>query len=113
MSSGKISVSTVSAVIVDERMQLSMDDICKACQSDQITIIKLVEEGVLQVQGRSSQNWQFSGNMLPRALRAVRLKRDLELNTAGVAFALDLLAEIESLRKRLQRYDREEVFEDE
>jgi chaperone modulatory protein CbpM len=32
----------------------------------------------------------------------MRLQRDLEMNLAGVALALDLLDEIESLRMRLR-----------
>ena len=49
--------------------------------------------------------WRFSGTTLPQVARALRLQRDLELNPAGVAFALDLLSEIEDLRKRLKIMD--------
>ena len=38
-----------------------------------------------------------------RARVAVRLTRDLELNTPGVALALDLLDEIHELRSQLAR----------
>jgi chaperone modulatory protein CbpM len=39
---------------------------------------------------------------LRRARIAVRLERDLELNLAGVALALDLLEELEQLRQQLK-----------
>jgi chaperone modulatory protein CbpM len=38
---------------------------------------------------------------LRRARLAVRLERDLEVNLAGVALALDLLEEIDRLRRAL------------
>ena len=44
--------------------------------------------------------WRFSGSALRRAATAQRLTRDLGLNAAGVALALDLLEEIETLRIR-------------
>ena len=46
---------------------------------------------------------RFRGASLPRARVAVRLTRDLEVNTAGVALALDLLDEIAELRSQLAR----------
>jgi hypothetical protein len=38
--------------------------------------------------------------------RAVRLRRDLGLNYAGAALALELLARIDDLQDRLRRYER-------
>ena len=35
-----------------------------------------------------------------------RLQRELEVNLAGVALALDLMEEIQQLRRRLQRLER-------
>ncbi|WP_374728710.1 chaperone modulator CbpM [Caballeronia fortuita] len=39
-----------------------------------------------------------------RAITAQRLAKDLEVNAPGVAIALDLLGQIDALRKRLSRY---------
>jgi chaperone modulatory protein CbpM len=36
---------------------------------------------------------------------ALRLKRDLGVNIAGAALAIDLLEELEELRARLQRFE--------
>ena len=46
--------------------------------------------------------WHFRGDTLPRARRALRLQRDLEINLAGVALAMDLMDEIDRLRRELQ-----------
>ena len=46
--------------------------------------------------------WHFTGDALRRARLAVRLERDLELNLAGVALAVELIEEIEQLRRQLR-----------
>ena len=43
--------------------------------------------------------WRFSGAQLRRARIALRLERDLGVNAAGVALALELLEELEQLRR--------------
>jgi chaperone modulatory protein CbpM len=47
--------------------------------------------------------WQFAGENLRRARLALRLQRDLEINLAGVALALELLEEIHQLRRAMRR----------
>jgi chaperone modulatory protein CbpM len=67
-----------------------------------------VEEGILEPAGHNPAQWRFSGTSLQKAHIAMRLQRDLEINLAGVALALDLMDEIESLQAvvcRLQSQD--------
>jgi chaperone modulatory protein CbpM len=71
------------------------------CNVEERHIVEFVEEGVLNVVEVSSE-WQFTGDALRRARLAVRLERDLELNLAGVALALDLLEELQELRRELK-----------
>ena len=59
--------------------------------------------GVLHPSAEPGQPMRFRGASLRRARVAVRLTRDLEVNTAGIALALDLLDEIAELRTRLTR----------
>lgn len=103
MNSEQIKVTEVSSVIVDERLEITLEEICIACQVDQTVIITLVDEGIVEPRARHERPWRFKGDALPQVARALRLQRDLDLNTAGVAFALDLLDEIESLKARLVR----------
>ena len=49
-----------------------------------------------------STEW-FTGNQVRRASIALRLQRDLGVNLAGVALALDLLDELNGLRVRVSR----------
>jgi len=93
----------VRAVIVEEEVRYTLEDLCRACRVDTTQLVALVDEGVLEPAGRGPADWQFAGPSLPRARVALRLVRDLELDTTGVALVMDLLDEIESLRSQLRR----------
>ena len=104
MNSKRVKV-TIKGVILDEQSDMTLDDLCRACQAERKAIVALIDEGVIEPRARKESPWSFSGAALPRLFRALRLQRDLELNPAGVAFAMDLLNEIESLRNRLRIMD--------
>jgi chaperone modulatory protein CbpM len=90
----------MSGTIFDQTAILSIKDLSRMCQVEERHIVEFVEEGVLNVVEMSSE-WHFTGDALRRARLAVRLERDLELNLAGVALALDLIEELQQLRREL------------
>jgi chaperone modulatory protein CbpM len=91
----------ITGIIFDQSAILSIKDLSRMCQVDERHIVEFVEEGVLNVVEVSSE-WHFTGDALRRARLAVRLERDLELNLAGVALALDLIEELQRLRRELE-----------
>jgi chaperone modulatory protein CbpM len=91
----------MTGIIFDQSTILSIKDLSRMCQVDERHIMEFVEEGVLNVVEVSSK-WHFTGDALRRARLAVRLERDLELNLAGVALALDLIEELQRLRRELE-----------
>jgi len=95
----------LSGILLDEQTELSLDDLCQACSSSTKWVIELVEEGALEPVGHEPSQWRFTGTSLQRAHTAMRLQRDLGLNLAGIALALDLLDEIETMRVRLRRLE--------
>src|SRR5512135_1665441 len=90
----------LQCLLIDEEETLTVGELCSACAVHVEWVISLVEEGVLEPAGRGLSNWRFSGANLRRARMAASLQRDLGINLAGVALALDLLDEIDMLRKR-------------
>lgn len=96
---------TLTGIVLDERVVLSLNDLSQACSGSTEWIVELVAEGVLQPIGHEQATWRFSGTSLPRAHAAMRLQHDLEINLAGVALALDLMDQIDALRERLCRLD--------
>jgi len=89
----------LSCEIVDERCELRLADLCRMFAVDERHIRELVEEGVLSVIEIDAAEWRFGGASLRRARIALRLQRDLGINLPGVALALDLLEELEQLRR--------------
>ncbi len=85
----------------DEHAALTLSELCRACSVPVEDVIELVFEGALEPEGERVSEWRFSVAYLRRAKVAVRLQRDLHINVAGVALALDLLEEIEDLRRKL------------
>lgn len=96
---------TLNGILIDEQTELSLNDLCKACSSSAEWIIALVEEGALEPIGYQQIQWRFSGNCLQRARTAMRLQRDLGINLAGIALALDLLEKIEALESHLCQFE--------
>ena len=84
---------------------LSLQDLCRFCQSDEAWVIELVEHGVLEPVGSTSGNWRFVGTSIVRAKKARRLNRDLGVNTAGIALVLDLLEERDAVLRRLAQHE--------
>jgi chaperone modulatory protein CbpM len=92
-------------VIVEDGVQFTLVELSVACHANTAQVIALIEEGVITPSGDAVERWRFDGVILPRARTAVRLMRDLQLNAAGAAVALDLLNEIERLRARLRQFE--------
>jgi chaperone modulatory protein CbpM len=89
--------------IVEEDVELSLLELCRACSAREEVVRVWVVEGVLTPIGEAPDEWRFRGPSLRRARLAVTLTRELEINAPGVALALDLMDEIEALKARLRR----------
>jgi len=92
----------VSAIILEEQSDLTLTELGRACAVHVDFIVELVAEGILTPFGREPHRWRFSGLHMRRARVALRLQRDLGVNFAGAALALQLLDELETLRARLR-----------
>ena len=88
--------------IFEESAVLTVKDLSRMCAVDEQHIVEFVEEGVLNVVEMNTAEWHFTGAALRRARLALRLERDLELNLAGVALALELIEELQRLRREVQ-----------
>jgi chaperone modulatory protein CbpM len=96
-------MSGLTGHVVEEEVRLTLVELCRVCGATEHELTAWVAEGVLDPEGESAQSWRITGTTLRRAQRATHLARDLEINPAGIALALDLLDEIEALRARLTR----------
>lgn len=92
----------MKTLIVEEQTDLTLDELCRACAAQADFIHELIAEGAIEPAGRDPAAWRFTGVQLRHVSVAVRLQRDLGVNVAGAALALQLLDEIDALRERLR-----------
>ena len=96
-------ISALRGSVVEEEVQLTTIELGRACNASAQQIELWVVEGVLEPIGRTPDEWRFGGRSLARMRLAMRLARDLELNSSGVALTLDLLERIAALEAKLER----------
>lgn len=82
---------------------VSLSELCRTCGVRADWIVDLVEEGILEPEGEGPPGWRFSHVTMVRARTAYRLQRDLGVNLAGIAVALNLMDELDHLHRQLQR----------
>jgi chaperone modulatory protein CbpM len=99
----KADTPTLSGGVFEHYAVLSVHDLSRMCTVDAHHIVELVDEGILDVAAGAGDEWQFTGEALRRAQLALRLHRDLEINLAGVALALQLMEEVGRLQRALGR----------
>jgi chaperone modulatory protein CbpM len=91
----------LTGFVLEEQTGLTLVEVCRACAAEPDMVMALVEEGLVAPSGAAPGEWRFTGVHMHRARVAVRLQKDLGVNIAGAALALQLLEELDSLRARL------------
>lgn len=95
----------LSGELLEEGAELSVSQLCRACELSEQEIFELVEEGVIDPMGSEPARWRFHAVSLRRIRISRNLQKELGVNTPGAALALDLLEELEELRARLDRLE--------
>lgn len=95
-------ITYIQGIVLDEEIRCSLADLCRLCGVNPEHIHDMIEEGLITPQGANPMEWQFTSIEIRRVQTTVRLQNDLRVNLAGCALVLDLLEELEELR-RLQR----------
>mgnify|MGYP001820902435 CR=1 FL=1 len=88
--------------LIDEQTTFTLAELCRSCAVEAELIEALVEQGILEPTGRRGRHWCFHASSLRRTRIALHLQRDLGVNLAGAALALDLLERIEELDASLR-----------
>ena len=85
----------------EEWFSLSLYEVTCSIGVDEGVIIEIINEGIVSVQKDDHNNWQFDSLALKRIRTVLRLKHDLNVNLPGAGLALELLDEIDTLKKQL------------
>ncbi len=96
----------IEAELLEALEPVGLRELCRVCDIEAEYVIDMVEVGVIEPHaGRRPNEWRFPPHALIRLQRAVRLRRDLSVEPAGAALALDLIDEVAELRRRLRRLE--------
>ncbi|MDH3349876.1 MAG: chaperone modulator CbpM [Desulfobulbaceae bacterium] len=88
----------LTGTIIDEESFCSAHEVCNICNTTMDKLRAIINEGVVEPRGTSPNSWRFNSSDISKIYTTVRLQRDLQINLAGCALALELLEEIEKLR---------------
>lgn len=92
----------LNGMVLEHQSEQTLEEVCRACAVQAAFILELLEEGIVTpLAGSSPEHWRFSSVQLRHVTVAWRLQRDLGVNLAGAALALQLLDEIETLRAQI------------
>ncbi|MDF1780591.1 MAG: chaperone modulator CbpM [Alcanivoracaceae bacterium] len=94
------------------KITVCSSEIVQRVKITQQDLIDIVSHGIIRPHDMRAIEWQFDDEVVTDIARAARLRRDLQINWAGVALALELLDEVKLLRRensallrRLKRFE--------
>ncbi len=93
----------LSGSIFDETIEITIVELCEVCSIETKLVDEMIDEGVLEPTGGHNEKRRFPYSSVRRTQTVIHLQRDLGLNLAGAALALELLDRIEILRTQLRR----------
>ena len=85
---------------------LTLADVARGCGVSAETVLGLIAEGLLEPRVTRERELRFTCDDLIRVRCALRIQRDLGVNRAGAALAIDLVEEIERLRSHVRLLER-------
>ncbi len=97
----KKQVSIYTSILLDENTNYTLQELSDLCSQSTELILEMIDEGMIVPAGSSPRQWRFGLREIHRVQTAQRLIRDLQVNMAGAALALDLLEELEELRRQV------------
>ncbi|NMT62000.1 chaperone modulator CbpM [Marinobacter orientalis] len=99
----------LSVELVEPTATFTLREICERGDCHAEFVIKLVSYGVIAPVEESpeTRQWEFDLQALARLRKAQRLQRDLKLNLPGLAMSLELLDEVQQMRREVDRLNRQ------
>lgn len=92
-------ITYLSGTVLDENTRYGLKELCRLCDINAEMVQDMINEGLISSRETSPRQWRFDYIEIRRIQTAVRLQRDLRVNLPGCALVLDLLEELEELRR--------------
>ncbi|MDO6442781.1 MULTISPECIES: chaperone modulator CbpM [unclassified Marinobacter] len=102
--SNKDSILTVE-VMDSDGSTYTLHEVCERGECHAEFVIKLVNYGIIAPvePSEEARQWLFDVAALARLHKARRLQRDLKMNLPGLAMSLELLDEVQEMRREVAR----------
>ena len=97
----------LSGTLLEEDSEVTIAQLCEVCAVHAEAVEAMVEEGLVAPIGGGASKWRFTRSTVVRVRTVLRMQRDLHVNLAGAALALDRRERIEALNARLKSFDPE------
>ncbi|HDM36987.1 MAG TPA: MerR family transcriptional regulator [Candidatus Syntrophoarchaeum butanivorans] len=81
---------------------LSLDELCDICSLHPDLVRRYMEIGIITPDAEILDEPFFSGDTIRRLRKIQRIRRDLGVNLIGIEIILNLLDEIEELRREIR-----------
>lgn len=97
--------TTEMLTVEDSGVLYTLREVCERGGCHAELVIKMVNYGIVEpapgAGGEEGQQWAFDLPSLLRIQKAIRLQRDLNINLPGLAMSLDLLDEMDTMRREI------------
>ncbi|MCB2183081.1 MAG: chaperone modulator CbpM [Desulfobulbaceae bacterium] len=98
-------IIVISGEVLDRHRVYSLYELCSLCRASAEAICDMVEEGIVEpFDGREPHEWIFIGTDVYRIKLALRLQKDLKVNLPGAALAIELIEELNELKRRFRHF---------
>jgi chaperone modulatory protein CbpM len=92
------------ATVAQEIQEINLEELCSVCQVTPDFVMELIAYGTIEL--KDDKTHIFDTHQIHIVHTAVRLHDDLEVNHAGIALAIDLLKEMDELRKHVEMLEK-------
>jgi chaperone modulatory protein CbpM len=92
----------ITGILIEETTTFTFNEVCQNYHIPKELLMDLMEYGIFNNQTTQIEQVTFDQNALRKMEIGFRLHKDLDINIAGVALALDLLEELDNMRNELR-----------
>ncbi len=100
----------ITELLVEEEWQFDLKELAERAHVQSAFIIDMIDYGLLEPKGHSVESWYFTIKDLDKLQKALRLQKDLDINLPGISLAIDLMDELDQLREKLNRLEKETIY---
>jgi chaperone modulatory protein CbpM len=97
---------SISNLTIETNPELTLEEICNTCGVSVEFIQELIQHGILDIDNIAIEHYRFHPVHMRKVRTVIHLQTDLEVNLPGAALVIDLMEELDELRKKIEMYEK-------